>query len=603
VSEARERAEVRRFLLASLRDRHRELLVLSGWALAESLPAYLSGRLVARATDHGFLAHRPATGLAWLGALAVAMVFGAWGTRQVTCRLAAIVEPFRDELVRRAVQSALRRSIRQGAAADMAGVARLAQHTEIAREAFAGVLLLVQGFVVMALSTIIGLSTLMPAALIFVLPPFVVGVALFALTLRWAMAAQRASILADEGIAEAVSLLSGGLRDVVACGGESLAGAAVEAEIHRQAATQRQLARVQAVRSLAVSLGGLSPLVFVLLGATWLLHHGATVGVLLGVLTYVVSGLHPALQQLVHGMGNTAAWLFVTLGRILEDPEEPRHPDELDELDESGRRDGGLPGADQPPPPVRGHAVELRDVTFRYGPRAEPVLQRFSLEIPEGDHLAIIGPSGVGKSTLAGILAGMLRPEAGTVLLGDAPVGLLDMRTLAAHRVLIPQEAYVFVGSLRENLVTLRSDLVDDHDLDAAVEALGLRPLVQRLGGLGAEVRPDMLSAGERQLISAVRSYLSPAPLVVLDEATCHLDPPAEALVEEAFARRPGSLVVIAHRLSSALRARRILLMDGTTTLVGTHEELLAGSALYRDLVGYWAPEGAFAVEAGAVAR
>jgi ATP-binding cassette subfamily C protein len=309
------------------------------------------------------------------------------------------------------------------------------------------------------------------------------------------------------------------------------------------------------------------------------------------VLTYVVSGLHPALQQLVHGMGNTAAWLFVTLGRILEDPEE------------SDRRDGGLPGADQPPPPVRGHAVELRDVTFRYGPRAEPVLQRFSLEIPEGDHLAIIGPSGVGKSTLAGILAGMLRPEAGTVLLGDAPVGLLDMRTLAAHRVLIPQEAYVFVGSLRENLVTLRSDLVDDHELDAAVEALGLRPLVQRLGGFGAEVRPDMLSAGERQLISAVRSYLSPAPLVVLDEATCHLDPPAEALVEEAFARRPGSLVVIAHRLSSALRARRILLMDGTTTLVGTHEELLAGSALYRDLVGYWAPEGAFAVEAGAVAR
>jgi ATP-binding cassette subfamily C protein len=242
-------------------------------------------------------------------------------------------------------------------------------------------------------------------------------------------------------------------------------------------------------------------------------------------------------------------------------------------------------------------------VTFRYGPRAEPVLQRFSLEVPEGDHLAIIGPSGVGKSTLAGILAGMLQPEAGTVLLGDAPVGLLDMQTLAAHRVLIPQEAYVFVGSLRENLVTLRRDLVDDHELDAAVEALGLRPLVQRLGGFGAEVRPDMLSAGERQLISAVRSYLSPAPLVVLDEATCHLDPPAEALVEEAFARRPGSLVVIAHRLSSALRARRILLMDGTTTLVGTHEELLAGSALYRDLVGYWAPEGVFAVEAGAVAR
>jgi len=229
------------------------------------------------------------------------------------------------------------------------------------------------------------------------------------------------------------------------------------------------------------------------------------------------------------------------------------------------------------------------------------VLAGFHLSIPEGDHLAVIGPSGVGKSTLAGILTGMLRPEAGAVTLGGAPIGSLGMQTLAAHRVLIPQEAYVFVGTLRENLVSLRNDPVDDRELDRAVEALGLRPIVQRLGGFDAELRPELLSAGERQLISVVRSYLSHAPLVALDEATCHLDPPAEALVEEAFARRGGSLVVIAHRLSSAMRARHILLMDGTTTLVGTHEELLAGSALYRDLVGYWAPEEAPAREADTI--
>jgi ATP-binding cassette subfamily C protein len=77
----------------------------------------------------------------------------------------------------------------------------------------------------------------------------------------------------------------------------------------------------------------------------------------------------------------------------------------------------------------------------------------------------------------------------------------------------------------------------------------------------------------------------------VLDEATCQMDPAAEARVEEAFARRPGSLVVIAHRVSSALRARRILLMDGAGTPLGTHEELLARSELYRDLVGYWTPD------------
>src|SRR3982074_319355 len=96
-----ERAEIRRFLLASLRGRRRELIVLSGWALAEGLPAYLSGRLVAPPHQPGFLAHPPPIGLAWHGTLALAMVFGAWATRETTRRLAVIVEPFRDELVRR----------------------------------------------------------------------------------------------------------------------------------------------------------------------------------------------------------------------------------------------------------------------------------------------------------------------------------------------------------------------------------------------------------------------------------------------------------------------------------------------------------------------
>jgi ATP-binding cassette subfamily C protein len=90
--------------------------------------------------------------------------------------------------------------------------------------------------------------------------------------------------------------------------------------------------------------------------------------------------------------------------------------------------------------------------------------------------------------------------------------------------------------------------------------------------------------------VALARAYLAPARLVVLDEATCHLDPTAEAVVEEAFARRPGTtLVVVAHRLSSARRARRILLMDGTHVVAGRHDELVERSPLYRDLVGHWA--------------
>lgn len=121
----------------------------------------------------------------------------------------------------------------------------------------------------------------------------------------------------------------------------------------------------------------------------------------------------------------------------------------------------------------------------------------------------------------------------------------------------------------------------------AAAEAIGADALVRRLGGLDAPVTPDELSAGERQLIALVRAYLSPAPVALLDEAACHLDPAAEARAEGAFAARPGgTLVVVAHRAGSARRADRVLVMDGPGTVAGTHRELMARSAPYRELMG-----------------
>jgi len=125
----------------------------------------------------------------------------------------------------------------------------------------------------------------------------------------------------------------------------------------------------------------------------------------------------------------------------------------------------------------------------------------------------------------------------------------------------------------------------------ASAEAVGLGPLARRLGGFGAVVDPAVLSQGERQLVALGRAHLSPAPVVLLDEATCHLDPAAEERAENAFARRPGTLVVVAHRISSARRADRVLVMDGVHADCGRHEELLDRSALYRDLVGDWHTE------------
>ncbi|TCN40215.1 ABC transporter family protein [Kribbella orskensis] len=125
-----------------------------------------------------------------------------------------------------------------------------------------------------------------------------------------------------------------------------------------------------------------------------------------------------------------------------------------------------------------------------------------------------------------------------------------------------------------------------------AVEAVGAEALAARLGGLGARVRPGDLSAGGKQLIALARAYLSPAPLVVLDEATCFLDPEAERRAEEAFAARGGTVILIAHRISSALRARRILVLDGNKAAIGNHTTLLRSSRLYRVLLGHWQPGG-----------
>jgi ATP-binding cassette subfamily C protein len=247
------------------------------------------------------------------------------------------------------------------------------------------------------------------------------------------------------------------------------------------------------------------------------------------------------------------------------------------------------PAPDRNGPSVRpfGSDVTLRGVTFSYGRRAEPVVSDLDLDVCDGDHLAIVGPSGIGKSTLVGLLAGTLQPQRGEVRLGGAPTALLDVDTLARRRVLIPQEAYLFTGTLLDNLRYLRPDAAVT-DIDRAVDAVGLRGLVERLGGYHAEVAPDALSAGERQLVALARAYLSPASLVLLDEATCHLDAASEARAEQAFAARPGALVVVAHRVSSALRARRILLMDGAAATLGTDRSLRITSPLYRDLVGHW---------------
>lgn len=550
----------------------RNLAAFALWSLVEAVPAVLSGRLVAWALDRGFLAGEAVRGLVFLGLFALATLVGTWGTRQAYLRLAVVIEPFRDELVRRAVHGSLRRAVVAGTTGDGAAVARLTQQVEIAREAFASLLMGAQGFVVTAGAALAGLLVLLPAAAPLVLGPLAAGLAVLALTL-WRLARlQRTVLITDEELGAAAASAFGALRDITATGGEDVVARALSRRVDEQAHAAARLARMTALRTLAVAVGGWLPVVLILTRTDSLLRHGATTGAIVGALTYVLRGVQPVLQQLADGLGGTGAWLAVTLRRIAE---------AAGPKTEVGREEARR---EEPP---RDATLALKQVTFAYAPTAAPVVDALSLAVPDGEHLAIVGPSGAGKSTLANVIAGVLVAQAGTVRLGGRRVDQLDPAALARARVLIPQEAFVLRATVRENLTYL-NPAATAREVSDAIALLGAEPLIARLGGIDAQVDPTALSGGERQLLTLVRAYLSPARLVILDEASSRLDPAAEARVEGAFARRPGSLIVIAHRISSALRADRILVVDGTRVTAGTHTGLLAASPLYRDLVGAW---------------
>lgn len=666
---------------AFLRRRAGVVAVLAGWSSLEAGQTFLMGFALARALDDGFLKGRAVCGLAWLGVAGAAVLVGAFGTGRVYRAVAALTEPLRDGLVRRVVARALREAVERPHRTDTAAVSRLTHQVEIARDTFAGLVMVLCSFVFTAAGALAGLASLAPALLLAVVPPLVLGLVLFTVTLRPMARRQQAFLAADEAIASGFGELASGLRDTTACGGEDLVAGEADEWVGAELREARRLARWSVLRVLAVAVGGRLPVVLLLAMAPWLLSRGVTAGMLAGAFAYLTQSLLPALQGLMNGLGTAGARLVVVLDRLTAGTPPPPPP----ATDAPGRprtcarpgrgaappATGGLPGAATPnapapasgpaaapapvvpvpcaparaagpasavppvpasaaagrhaapaaaasaaapsgspapgsatphapssprfpaprPPTARPPAVELRGVTFAYGRGARPVVSGLDLVVPDGGHLAVVGPSGTGKSTLAALVAGLLRPSEGEIAVCGQPVRDRPACELARLRVLIPQEAYVFSGGVRDNLGYLLDRALPDAEAWSAARAVGALGLLERLGGPDAPVDPAALSAGERQLLALARAYLSPAPVVLLDEATCHLDPSAEARAEAAFARRPGTLIVIAHRTGSARRAARVLVMDGAHAVSGGHEELVEGSALYRDLVGRWGTE------------
>lgn len=239
-----------------------------------------------------------------------------------------------------------------------------------------------------------------------------------------------------------------------------------------------------------------------------------------------------------------------------------------------------------------GGAIVVHDVTFAYGD-AEPVLTDVSLTIAPGERLALVGPTGAGKSTLAKLIARMYDPVAGRVTFAGTDLRDATLRSLRQRIVVVPQEGFLFNGTIRDNVRIARGDATD-AEVDEALRVIGVYERFAALpDGLDTEVheRGSRLSAGEKQLVSLARAALVDPALLVLDEATSSLDPGTEMLVEQAMTTlmEGRTVVVIAHRLSTAERCDRVGVVSGGRLVeIDTHDDLVARGGHYAALFATW---------------
>ncbi|MEU9121835.1 ABC transporter ATP-binding protein [Streptomyces sp. NPDC048506] len=443
-----------------------------------------------------------------------------------------------------------------------------------------------------ALSTF--LQTGLVTALVSVLTFFGILVALFAIDVQLALVVfatlppliigtyffRKQSVKAYELARERISVVNGdlqesvaGLRIVQAFRRERSGAArfAARSDAYRRARVRGQLLIsvyfpfVQLLSSVAAAL-------VLIVGAERVGNHTLTAGALVAYLLYIDLFFAPVqqLSQVFDGYQQAS----VSLGRIQELLREPTTTPTA----ERPRAVSGLRGD-----------ITFDDVHFHYGTTGEPALAGIDLTVPAGQTVAFVGETGAGKSTLVKLVARFYDPSRGAVRIDGTDLRELDL-TGYRHRLgVVPQESYLFAGTVRDAIAYGRPDATD-AEVEAAARTVGAHAMIATLdGGYLHEVaeRGRNLSAGQRQLLALARAELVAPDVLLLDEATAALDLATEAVVNQATDLLVGrrTTLIVAHRLTTAARADRVVVLDhGRVVEDGSHAQLLARNGRYAQL-------------------